>query len=662
MRSTTCAAFAAISLSCLVPASAVFAQSETATAIEPLPLSEYGKLPDVERTALSPSGDRHALITTINGERVLLAVENQTEPIRIVKVGDLKIRSIRWIGNDRILLVSSETQDLGWGFTTDKAEFALGTVIPIDDTGTTGVIFSKQKELYDSIRGIHGIREIGGKHYGYFGAIKFKKVRLQDSHKRDFMFDHGRPYLYRVDLETLDAELVQTAAPVNVGRDWLIDEKGEIAFRLDVGYNTGAWQIFNADGKKIAKGKQPRAGISLRGLSADGTRAIYRERGEERNYWYTIGQDGGTPEPFLDGVDWETILFEPSNGRMIGYTIGEGENERHVFADKALQEKAERVRKAFSAYESWMSGWTSDLSDVIVRTSGNGDSGTYYAVDLETSKANAIAYQRLAIEPKYVGKISTFEYKASDGMEMDGILTLPPGKEAKNLPVVIHPHGGPHSADAPVFDWWAQAFASRGYAVFQPNFRGSTNRDEAFKRAGYGEWGGKMQTDKSDGLKALADAGIVDPKRACIVGASYGGYAALAGVTLQQGLYRCAVAVAPVSDLRDMYNEDYKASGRDRTTKVALREQLGNPDNWNAVSPLKAAEQADAPIMLIHGIDDTVVPYSHSKKMADKLKDHDKPYEMVTLEGEDHWLSLSVTRQQMLENAVRWVEKYNPAD
>ncbi|MDY7098913.1 MAG: prolyl oligopeptidase family serine peptidase, partial [Pseudomonadota bacterium] len=150
--------------------------------------------------------------------------------------------------------------------------------------------------------------------------------------------------------------------------------------------------------------------------------------------------------------------------------------------------------------------------------------------------------------------------------------------------------------------------------------------------------------------------------RACIVGASYGGYAALAGVTLQQGLYKCAVAVAPVSDIRDMYQQDYRASGRDKTTRFALRRQLGQPDSWDAVSPLLSAAKADAPILLIHGRDDTVVPYSHSTKMADKLKDAGKPYQFVTLDEEDHWLSLSETRQTMLKASVEFVQKHNPAD
>jgi dipeptidyl aminopeptidase/acylaminoacyl peptidase len=127
------------------------------------------------------------------------------------------------------------------------------------------------------------------------------------------------------------------------------------------------------------------------------------------------------------------------------------------------------------------------------------------------------------------------------------------------------PHGGPEARDYPVFDWWAQAFASRGYVVLQPNFRGSTGYGAAFLRAGYGEWGRKMQSDISDGLAFLVDAGIADPGRACIVGASYGGYAALAGVTLQKGLYRCAVSVAGISDLQKMVATDVYESGGDAT-------------------------------------------------------------------------------------------------
>jgi len=224
------------------------------------------------------------------------------------------------------------------------------------------------------------------------------------------------------------------------------------------------------------------------------------------------------------------------------------------------------------------------------------------------------------------------------------------------------PHGGPHTHDRARFDWWAQALASRGYAVFQPNFRGSTDRDNAFMNAGNGQWGRKMQTDISDGLAELAKQGIVDPKRACIVGASYGGYAALVGVTLQQGLYRCAVADAPVSDLSEMYFTDLQEDDNDPLTKRALKESLGDPAAFGAASPRRHAALASAPVLLIHGKDDTVVPFHHSEAMASALRSAGKPVEMVVMAKEDHWLSRGETRQQMLDACVKFVIAHNPPD
>lgn len=632
-----------------------------ALATEPVPLSEYGKLPDVERAALSPSGDRVALVTSIDGNRVLLGIERESKkPISVTRVEDLKIRGIEWIDETRILLFASTTIDLPFNFTTDKFETSLARVIPMDGTEGGGIVFAKQERYYSGIFGRYGIRQINGETYGFFGGIEYKR-NIPGSGPR-WVFGHGRPHLFKVNFSNFEVSKMDRSAEDGASKDWLIDASGDLAFTLDVNDNSGSWQLSNARGKTILKGQQRAGRISLVGLNFDGSKAILVERGDIRQNWFEIGQEGGEPTPFLDDVEFERLFFDPQTGHLMGYTIGSDENERHVFSNESHQKKAEAVRKAFAQYESWMADWTSDLSTVIVRTSGNKDSGSYFTVDLKTNRAGALAYERDSIGPDQVGPISTFEYTARDGLEMDGVLTLPPGKEPKDLPVVMLPHGGPHSADRPVFDWWAQAFASRGYAVFQPNFRGSTNRSAAFRLAGYGEWGRKMQTDKTDGLMALAEAGIVDASRACIVGASYGGYAALAGVTIEQGIYKCAVAVAPVSDIRAVYREGYRATGRERTTKVALREQLGDPDLWDDVSPRRLAERADAPIMLIHGVDDTVVLYEHSTKMADKLKDAGKPYELVTLQGEDHWFSLSETRMQMLENSVRWVETHNPAD
>src|SRR5437899_9825140 len=162
--------------------------------------------------------------------------------------------------------------------------------------------------------------------------------------------------------------------------------------------------------------------------------------------------------------------------------------------------------------------------------------------------------QIIPLGPEYrslpaVAEVRAIEYPAADGLVIPGFLTVPVRGPREKMPLVVLPHGGPELRNEGGFDWWAQALASAGYAVLQPNFRGSTVSD-ALRAAGYGQWGRKMQTDLSDGVQYLAGQGLIDPARVCIVGASYGGYAALAGVSLQQGVYRCAASVAGPSDLR----------------------------------------------------------------------------------------------------------------
>lgn len=201
--------------------------------------------------------------------------------------------------------------------------------------------------------------------------------------------------------------------------------------------------------------------------------------------------------------------------------------------------------------------------------------------------------------------------------------------------------------------------------MLQPNFRGSDGLGLAHMEAGYGEWGGKMQSDLSDGVRYLAGEGIIDSGRVCIVGASYGGYAAMAGPTLDEGVYRCAVSVAGVSDLRAMVAWSAQRTGARNSPTVRYwnrfmgAERVGDR-TLDARSPRQQAARADAPILLLHGRDDTVVPYEQSRIMAAALRDAGKPYELITLEGEDHNLSRSETRQQMLAETIRFLETHNP--
>lgn len=623
---------------------------------ETLPLSAYGDLPTIERMALSPSGKRVAMVGTFSGKRVLAVVDENSKPVRSFAIGDTKVRSIDYVTEDVVMLRRSVTQDLGYGFTADKHEFYQAFLFNVAD-GNTEQVFGDRANLIKATFGFYGIRMVDGSPHAFFGALEMKK---RIGSRLEYEFDHGRPALYSVNLVTNRSKRVAMSPPPRKDRSWLIAKDGTVLVTLDNNDETGSWILYSGS-TTVTEGTNNTSGAWPISIGRDGSTVIYAIRNEQSAIieWYEVPVDASAApvEVFAD-MDVDGLYKDQLTGELIGF-YEENDEIVSTFYDENKTAQTAKIRSAFGSLNTNLVDWTRDFGHVIVRTNGNGDSGSYFKVDLAALKASALAYERPAITPPLVGAISTVSYKAADGLDLDGILTLPPGKEAKGLPLIMLPHGGPHSHDSATFDWWAQAFASRGYAVFQPNFRGSTNRDQAFKQAGYGEWGRKMQTDLSDGITALAEKGIVDPKRACIVGASYGGYAALAGVTLQQGLYRCAVSVAGVSDVSLMQRiERYESDSK--VTARSLELQLGPKSRYKEISPRNYAAQADAPILLIHGRDDTVVAYNQSTKMAEALKDAGKPYEFVELEGEDHWLSLGETRRAMLDATMRFVLKHNP--
>jgi dipeptidyl aminopeptidase/acylaminoacyl peptidase len=224
------------------------------------------------------------------------------------------------------------------------------------------------------------------------------------------------------------------------------------------------------------------------------------------------------------------------------------------------------------------------------------------------------------------------------------------------------PHDGPASVVAARFNWWAQALAALGYAVLQPNFRGS-NLNRHFVEAGFGEWGRKMQTDLSDGVRYLAQQGVADPARVCIAGLGYGGYAALAGVTLQQGVYRCAISVGGIGDLKRFlaWANEHAGGVTERSWDRFLGIAGSRDVELKSISPVEHVSGDTAPVLLVHGSDDTEVPPEQSEVMADALKRAGGTAQLVKLENEDHWLSRSATRQQMLDAAVAFLQINNPA-
>jgi dipeptidyl aminopeptidase/acylaminoacyl peptidase len=447
----------------------------------------------------------------------------------------------------------------------------------------------------------------------------------------------------------------------------LIDESGRIAAEFVYRDQSQWWELRARKGDRLVSVASGTAAIDLPevvgfGAAGDSILVQFDENGGPVCKPWLLKE--ATWGPALDtGEAFKRYLQDRKTGRIIG-GVRDGEGSSFVFFDNEVQAHWDAVLRAFPDEVVRLVSHSDDYTQVIVQVFGRSHGYVYALFDWYTHQARIVGSVYAGVDSPAV--VKPIHYEASDHFKIPAYLTLPNGREPRNLPLVVLPHGGPAAQDSLGFDWWSQALAAQGYAVLQPNYRGS-DLNPRFLAAGFNQWGRKMQTDLSDGVRHLVQEGTIDPKRVCIVGGSYGGYAALAGITLDRDVYRCAVSVAGISDLgRFLRWTDYRVGHGDSRSQRYWDRFMGASSSGDPalklISPIDHVADAAGPVLLIHGRDDTVVPYEQSDIMADALKRAGKPVELLTLKHEDHWLSHSTTRLQMLEATVAFLKVHNPPD
>ena len=278
----------------------------------------------------------------------------------------------------------------------------------------------------------------------------------------------------------------------------------------------------------------------------------------------------------------------------------------------------------------------------LFEVSGPTEPGSYYLYDWKNKTAENLGSLYQGLPAEKLGTMQRFTYAASDGVKIPAYLTRPPGAPSGPLPLVVIPHGGPEARDDYDYDPWSQIIATRGYLVLRPNYRGSGGYGVAFAESGYRKWGARMEDDITDGIKALVDSGQADPKRICIFGASYGGYAALIGGAQRPDLYKCVVSWAGISDLGAFMR--FKRGGLFVGERSPAYDYwvkaIGDPDADKArldqASAVTYAATYGPPVLLIHGDSDTNVPPDQSREMERALKAAHRDVKLTLIKGEDH--------------------------
>lgn len=473
---------------------------------------------------------------------------------------------------------------------------------------------------------------------------------------------HGTPAMWRIDLATGASTRIVAAQP-HV-RDWLVDGAGVVRAGMGEKGDKSFLVYRRGEGERFGKASSAPTGTDPE------VAQFAPVQGSDQGYALAEAPSGRIA---LYGYDFRkgklgALVYENDKADLDGFELGPGgkpagvaytdDRDRTLWFDGAARARQAAVDAALPGRSNRVISSSDDRSRMLVYSASASDPGAYYL--FEKGQARRFAAVNPALDGKPLSAVTTVAYAARDGLKIQGYLTLPAGRDAKDLPLIVMPHGGPFARDSWDYDPWVQYLAGKGYAVLQPNYRGSTGFGRDMVARGDGQWGRGMQDDVDDGVAWLADRGTIDPKRVCIMGASYGGYAAMWAAARDNRTYRCAISYAGISDVRAQLDFDHQTF-EERAFRAWRQRIQGKAASLEALSPVTYASGLAMPILIAHGTADQTVPADQSERMHDALTRLGKPHEFVEYQGEDHTMRDPANEADFLSRVGQFLDAHNPS-
>ncbi|NWK94902.1 S9 family peptidase [Sphingobium lactosutens] len=616
-------------------------------------IQDFSALPLMDRPALSPDGLHIASRAAVAGEQRMVIADVHEGPnrIRMLGLGENDLNWWKWVNDDWLIAgVGNETnvQGMPW---------YLSRVISVKRDGSKVNVLAKNVAAQNADDVIWVARD--------------GTPRILLSYQTSIYYSDAGfwPKVDEVDITT--GRMRSVVAPRQYVRGWYADAAGNV--RMGIGYNDATRTsklLYRPDGKALfrvvdrADRRRDESLVVPLLFTADPARAIASDDHEGADALYELNLSTlelGQKIFAAPGFDLGGVEEDAAGTGLAGVRYTGDAPMVHWFDTNLAKIQAD-IDKAVGDRRARIVSTSRDGQRMIVHVGTADQPGAYYYYDTAAGAMSLLSKvsDRFPVKAR-LSPVKTIRYKARDGLEIAAVLTLPAGREAKKLPLILMPHGGPFARDAEEWDWWVQFLAWRGYAVLQPNYRGSSGYGTAFAAKGEGQWGLAMQDDLNDAVDWAVEQGLADPRRVCMVGASYGGYAAMRAAQRDGAKYRCAVSYAGVSDLGAMMRYDGRFlnhGGR----KDWLKEQA--PD-FAAVSPINFAAQFSTPILLMHGRKDRRVQVGQSREMAEKLKAAGKvagrDYLYVEQPLADHFFTREADRLEFLEKLDAFLKDHNPA-
>jgi dipeptidyl aminopeptidase/acylaminoacyl peptidase len=454
-------------------------------------------------------------------------------------------------------------------------------------------------------------------------------------------------------------------SPIAIGNaattNWVIGRDGRPAARLDWDFKAHAYHLYALNGssiKEIYRQSDEELPI-LAGLLRDSSAAVLLTyNGRPHRAAWAVPLDGSPARLLVEEPDDDIVqgFVDGKTGGIIGVIVSSEDASVH-WLEPLAQQRFDAVQRAFPGKHVSVFSWTDDEKKLLARVQTASTPPVNYLVDLSKHTAEIASEEYPALARAKLGEVTLMKYPARDGTPIPAFLTLPPDKAASPVPLLVLARAAAYSRDYPSFNWFTQYFATRGYAVLQPQHRGSTGFGEAFYEAGLKQWGGLMQDDVTDGVRAMVEQGVADPQRVCILGEAEGGYFALAGAAFTPELFACAVSINGISDLQ-AFMRGFGDPNRMSSTMLSYwRAHLGDARDPILAerSPINAAKSVRRPVLLIYDPVPGRPGESQSEKMARALKDAGKPVTTLELPVDEPWGASSALRVRVLTEIDRFL-------
>ena len=634
------------------------------------PAEAFGGLPTIGDAGLSPDGKHLAVIGPVGGRDAITVFTLDAPNAKPMRAAfpDADAIGIHWATNNRLICIFKSNVKRVGSPIIDQYVRAISVAMD----GGNAAILMKDTPFYGDTVGTADTdtarivdQDPADPNHVYTIAYESNNQMAGDKstgnpfqsdeawHSEHFVNEDYFLHLFKVDVATGEAEVVLHGNTHTIR--FVTDGRGHVIGRID---RTPDLKDHYMVGEKEVATFDASAGnaLEIEGVSPDGsglTASSYGTSNTRGLYMYQFGSSELGAPLFHDATYDLDEAFNDEWTSRIGGVRWMDDRVEYKYFDPAIEHIKERLERALPGQSVEIFSRDQSGTNFVVSADGPRAPTTFYLFNAPAGQLSVVGAAYPGLTSADLGEERPYVYKSKDGTEIHAYLTLPPGKPAKNLPIVIFPHGGPADRDVIRFDWWAQFMASRGYAVLQPNFRGSDGYGVAFRDAGDGQWAGKVLEDINGGLEQLVKDGIADPKRACIVGASYGGYAALAAATFTPDLYACAVSYAGLSDLELDLTRASRDFGEHSQELSIWEKRMGatrfDSDKLAAISPASHADKVKAPILLIHSEKDVTVYIEQSEREVSALQSAGKSVQFVQLEGDDHYLRQSAARIQMLK-------------